>query len=159
MVQGGSYQHNFQEEQKEPACLKNIEQGGPKGGGPLQPGLDVQRPTLYGRGLPAVVVQGGCRGQGRLGPAGGVQGAEEGGGGRGDHHLLKDQTRWLFWKPKFMRIISELELKSSGPAGHHQGHTFGKYELVISREEDNCPVYKQADSEKIPSNKNYLLYR
>ena len=30
----------------------------------------------------------------------------------------------FFWKPKFMRIISELELKSSGPAGHHNGHTW-----------------------------------
>ena len=71
-------------------------QGGPKGGGPVQPGQDVQRPSLHGGGLPAVVVQGGCRGQGRLGPAGGVQGAEEGGGGRRDHHLFEDQTRWLF---------------------------------------------------------------
>ena len=58
-----------------------------------------------------------------------------------------------------MRIISELELKSSGPSAYHVGDTFGKYELVIGRKEDNCLVYKQADSEKIPSNWNYLLYR
>ena len=58
-----------------------------------------------------------------------------------------------------MRIISELELKSSGPAGHHNGHTFGKYELVFGREEDNYPVYRQAHSGEIPSKYNYLLYR
>ena len=39
------------------------------------------------------------------------------------------------------------------------GNTFGKYELDIGREEHNCPVYKQAHSEEIPSNWNYLLYR
>ena len=64
----------------------------------------------------------------------------------------------FFWRPKFMRIISELELKSSGPAGHHQGHTFGKYELVVGREKDNCPVYKQAHSKEIPRTSSYQLY-
>ena len=67
----------------------------------------------------------------------------------------------MFGKLDFIsRNISELELKSSGPSAYHKGYTFGKYELVIGREEDNCPVYKQAHSEEIPSwNWNYLLYR
>ena len=39
------------------------------------------------------------------------------------------------------------------------GSIFGKYELVIGREEDNYPVYRQAHSEEIPSNWNLLLYR
>ena len=64
---------------------------------------------------------------------------------------------------KVSNIISldcpEFELESAGPAGDYHGEDLGRFELLLGEEEEGCPVYEQAHSREIRSQKLLLLYR
>ena len=51
------------------------------------------------------------------------------------------------------------EVSSSGASKNYQGEVMGRFEFVPGVEKEGSPVYKQAQSKEVPSDKDYLLYR
>ena len=52
-----------------------------------------------------------------------------------------------------------LEISSNGTSGEYFGPIFGLYKLVIGKEIEGSPVYRQAHSEEIPILYKLHLYR
>ena len=55
--------------------------------------------------------------------------------------------------------MTELELASNGPGGDYQGNVLGRYELVLGEQTNDSPVYEQAHSKEVPTERRYKLYR
>ena len=51
------------------------------------------------------------------------------------------------------------ELSSSGSGQNSIGAVLGRFHFNPGTEREECPVYKQAHSTEVPSDKDYLLYR
>ena len=50
-------------------------------------------------------------------------------------------------------------LSSVGSSRNHVGQAFGRFELVPGEEKEGSPVYRQAQSKKIPTDIDFLMYR
>ena len=55
--------------------------------------------------------------------------------------------------------LAELFLSSVGESSSHVGEAFGRFDLLPGEEKCGSPVYRQAHSEEIPTEKEFLLYR
>ena len=55
--------------------------------------------------------------------------------------------------------ISEVMLSSVGSSRNHVGQAFGRFDLVPGEEKEGSPVYRQAQSKKIPTDIDFLMYR
>ena len=54
--------------------------------------------------------------------------------------------------------VADLVLSSLG-ASRHVGQAFGRFDLVPGCEKGGSPVYRQAHSKEIPTEKIFQLYR
>ena len=55
--------------------------------------------------------------------------------------------------------LAELFLSSVGESSSHVGEAFGRFDLLPGEEKCGSPVYRQAHSKEIPTEKEFLLYR
>ena len=55
--------------------------------------------------------------------------------------------------------LAELFLSSVGESSNHVGEAFGRFDLLPGEEKCGSPVYRQAHSKEIPTEKEFLLYR
>ena len=55
--------------------------------------------------------------------------------------------------------LAELFLSSVGESSSHVGEAFGRFDLLPGEEKCGSPVYRQAHSKEIPTEKKFLLYR
>ena len=55
--------------------------------------------------------------------------------------------------------VVELVLSSVGESSSYVGQAFGRFDLLLGKEKEGSPVYRQAHSKEIPKKKEFLLYR